>query len=299
MKVTLYAYNLVEKRIRGKENKDVELFEKDFVDCIKVLCAKDPIDKKYELDGTKKVIYLDNFEYDKSKHLLFLNFKSAEFGVARKVINTETLKEEPEKKKGQKDGDEETTCLLIKFDEDEKSKRATGLLQVNSRGVSLSRIFEYINMRVRAIHDANEDNIKYTVKYTNVISSDFLKALEQADKIKTVKLVIDAEASGASEFKDFASSEDVSDIFEIMYKPTNAGLGIMKDTVKKFFDNYKKDATAIKRIWIDSNEADGNPLTFDTEKMKEKIHITVSDTLNSEPDVNELQIEMIREIAAY
>ena len=37
MNVTLYAYNLFEKRIREKGKKDVEYFEKDFVECVKTL----------------------------------------------------------------------------------------------------------------------------------------------------------------------------------------------------------------------------------------------------------------------
>lgn len=37
MNVTLYAYNLVEKRVRGKDILDVNCFEKDFIKCIEIL----------------------------------------------------------------------------------------------------------------------------------------------------------------------------------------------------------------------------------------------------------------------
>ena len=107
MNITLYGYNLMEKRVREKGKKDVEYFEEDFVKCINILCSKNPVDKKYTLNGTKKVIYIDSMDYDKNRHTLFLAFKSAEYGFIRKVVNTDTLAEEPKKKKGQKDGDEE------------------------------------------------------------------------------------------------------------------------------------------------------------------------------------------------
>lgn len=47
------------------------------------------------------------------------------------------------------------------------------------------------------------------------------------------------------------------------------------------------------------NVADGNPLSFDTEKMKEKEYVTVTDTLSQEPNVDELRVQMIEKIKSY
>ena len=58
MNVTLYAYNLFEKRIREKGKKDVEYFEKDFVECVKALMIRKPNDRKYELGNKKKIILM-------------------------------------------------------------------------------------------------------------------------------------------------------------------------------------------------------------------------------------------------
>ena len=80
MNVTLYAYNLFEKRIREKGKKDVEYFEKDFVECVKALMIRKPNDRKYELGNKKKIIYINDFEYMQNQHMLFLVFKSAEYG---------------------------------------------------------------------------------------------------------------------------------------------------------------------------------------------------------------------------
>lgn len=40
MNVTLYAYNLVEKRVRGKDILDIDCFEKDFVKVLKSCANK-------------------------------------------------------------------------------------------------------------------------------------------------------------------------------------------------------------------------------------------------------------------
>lgn len=54
-----------------------------------------------------------------------------------------------------------------------------------------------------------------------------MKALEKAQKIRAVKLVIDSDATGDSEFKDYAcENEDISNEFDIVYKPsTKGGIG--------------------------------------------------------------------------
>ena len=93
MNVTLYAYNLFEKRIREKGKKDVEYFEKDFVECVKALMIRKPNDRKYELGNKKKIIYINDFEYMQNQHMLFLVFKSAEYGKIRKVVDTDTLED--------------------------------------------------------------------------------------------------------------------------------------------------------------------------------------------------------------
>ena len=126
-----------------------------------------------------------------------------------------------------------------------------------------------------------------------------MKALEKAQKIRAVKLVIDSDATGDSEFKDYAcENEDISNEFDIVYKPSTKG-GIGKNTVKKFFKDYEKEGANIKKIRVDINEADGNPLSFDTEKMKEKEYVVVTDTLTQEPRIDELKVQMLDKIRNY
>ena len=120
MNVTLYAYNLFEKRIREKGKKDVEYFEKDFVECVKALMIRKPNDRKYELGNKKKIIYINDFEYMQNQHMLFLVFKSAEYGKIRKVVDTDTLEERKTKKKGKKDYQRQLSVKKISLFKTEK-----------------------------------------------------------------------------------------------------------------------------------------------------------------------------------
>ena len=60
-----------------------------------------------------------------------------------------------------------------------------------------------------------------------------------------------------------------------------------------------KKKEQILKIRVDINEADGNPLSFDTEKMKEKEYVVVTDTLTQEPRIDELKVQMLDKIRNY
>lgn len=87
------------KKDQGKREKDVEYFEKDFVECVKALMIRKPNDRKYELGNKKKIIYINDFEYMQNQHMLFLVFKSAEYGKIRKVVDTDTLEERKQRRR--------------------------------------------------------------------------------------------------------------------------------------------------------------------------------------------------------
>ena len=49
MKVTIYAYDIFTRRMRGKENKDVEKFENDFLEVVNGLCERELRQRNYKL----------------------------------------------------------------------------------------------------------------------------------------------------------------------------------------------------------------------------------------------------------
>lgn len=298
MKVTMHAYYLYERRLRIKGMKDVESLETDLVEVVSYLKSKDLIDRRYEIKNTKKIIYLNAFEYYPDKRILFLEFKSAEYAHQRNVINTDTMEKDPKKKKGKKDGDEETTCMALKFDED--GNRGSCLTQINSSGVTLSKIIEYLNEQINEYHsNIKKDVIRYGLYSNNIVSEDFLAALEKTKRIKMVKLVVNSEDMDVSEFKDFSELNDVNDNMDIILKPAKKGMGIGTDTVKALYNLYRNPEKKIKRIWINSDELEGNPLSFDTEKMKQKEVVEVSDTITNEPKVEELKECLCRLVLLY
>lgn len=99
---------------------------------------------------------------------------------------------------------------------------------------------------------------------------EIFESIRKGSEDKSSKISDRFWCHGDSEFKDYAcENEDISNEFDIVYKPSTKG-GIGKNTVKKFFKDYEKEGANIKKIRVDINEADGNPLSFDTEKWKRK-----------------------------
>ena len=74
---------------------------------------------------------------------------------------------------------------------------------------------------------------------------------------------------------------------------------VIRKIIQLFFKDYEKEGANIKKIRVDINEADGNPLSFDTEKMKEKEYVVVTDTLTQEPRIDELKVQMLDKIRNY
>lgn len=299
MKVTIYAYDIFTRRMRGKENKDVEKFENDFLEVVNGLCERELRQRNYKLEKVNQKIYLLEREYYEDLHTLFLKFGSAQYKKVRKVINTDTLESDPAKKKTPKDGDEEITCMIVKFSKDEKSKMAKCLVQMNSNGVSLSKILEYLNGEIAKYHKTIvKDSVNYRVCHNNIVSQDFLKALENTNRIKSVKLVVDMQEIDVSEFKMFSEKNDIKKEFDITLKPVKRGMSIGTDTVKDFFKEYR-GAGMIRRIYVNSDSLDGNPLSFDTEKMKQKESVEVSETSTGEPDVEDIKTILLNSIKLY
>ncbi len=300
MKVTMYAYDLFTRRINGKGFKNVDIFEDDIIEVLNDLLSKDLVNRRYEIKKSNKIIYLLGMEYDKDTRIALLKFGSAKYNSVRDVLNTDTMRQNPKKKKTKKDGDEEKTCMVIRFTEGEEGNWAKCLVQVNSNGVSISKIMEYINNSIIEYHEKKKcDNIRYHILYSNIVSNDFLNSLEKAGRIKTVKLVMDSEEVDTTEFRDFSQKKDLRKEFDIVLKPATKGASILGNTVRDFFKDYNS-SKKIKRIYVDSDTADGNPLSFDTEKMKERVIVSVQENVvTGEPNINELNIIMKQKVLAY
>lgn len=298
MNLTLYVYVLEAKKIRGKMIEDVKNFEDDFVKAIKYNLQKNLVDRKMDLLDIEKIEYLNMMSYSKDEHTVLLEFKSAKYANVRKVVDTETMEEQRDKKKGAKDGDVETTYIMIKFDQ--SAKTATAILQVNSNGVSMKKIVTYLDECIHLYHkDYKQDAVRYKIGARNHVSKDFLNALVHADRIKMVKLVVAEEEVEVSEYKEFSELNDINENVDIIMKPVKRGAGISRDTVKKLYNMYKKGDGTIKRIWVASDDESNNPLSFDTEKMREKINLEVNESITGEPETEDVKNALKRSIASY
>lgn len=293
MKVSLYVYDIEEKKIRGNNVFDVNDFERDFCDIMKDLMSKNDLERKFDFKDEKKIMYLNKYIYSENTHTMILEFISAKYANVRNVVDTDTLVQNKSKKKDVKDGDEEYTRMIIKF-EGEKSREATCILQINANGVSISKIKQYLNEKIHEYHKSI-DMIRYKLEIYNKVSDEFLQALSSVNRISALKLVVNTEDVEVSEFKDFSELNDIRDNIELMMKPAGRGGRIKKETVKKFYDMYKNNRSSIKKIWVNTHDMENNPLSFDTEKVKEKIRIEVNENVSGEPE----EIDIINALRRY
>ena len=92
MKRTLVPLELSTSKVRMKQNNPLENFEDDLVKVCEYTVSLDKKLRKKDFEKAKKIVYLDDAEYDKEEGILYLRFKSARYSKRREVIDTNTLK---------------------------------------------------------------------------------------------------------------------------------------------------------------------------------------------------------------
>lgn len=291
MKRTIYAYDIDFVSCRGKGVKKPESYVEDFVSMLIKINAYDEKKKTEKYDRDKKILYIDEVSYNDEKKELKLKFISAKYGVVRNVMDTVThVNRGPLKKK--RDGDQEKTHLLIKFDEENDCK-AVGLYEFNKDGMGFAKLIDYMCKQVKHYHELAADMLYYTMDYSSIVSRDFLSSLEKMKNIKVVTLTVDQDDVGVSETKRFAGRNDISEDVDIVLKPVKKGVGIKGNTVKEFYKLYKDKSMPIKRITVKGDRESKDPLVFNTEAMKEKYQVEIAEDINGEAITGDVFREMI------
>lgn len=289
IKRTLYYYYLYGEKKPAKKYQLPKDLRKNFLDSIQQILKKDKNDRKKDIKTKKKILYLEDVQYNEDDDIIFMEFISAKYSNIRRVVNTKTLEEQEEKKKNKEEGDEESICLGVKFDEE--GQEAICLYEYNKDAIGFAIIINYLNQAILEVHKELDDGIGYKLITHQKVSTDFIKALEKTEKIKAVKITIDSQDLTASEIKELSGRADLSDDIDIVYKPS--GVKIAKNTVKDFFKIYKSPKRKIKRVYVDSTYDSGIPLCFDTEKMREKevidVEVHVSGEVKKEDLFNQMK----------
>jgi hypothetical protein len=298
MQRTLYSFCLTAKQSRGKKIKKLKSFENDFEQVIKFIENRGKADRnkiKESYPQDKKILYLDENKYDSIEHSFYLKFISAKYASRRRVIDTDTMVDKGILK-AEKDGDEEKTHIIIKFD---GSNKAICLFESNFYGISFSKIIVYLNEYINKYHSLKKDLVNYKIESRYMVSQDFIKALNKASRIKAVTLTVDQEVVKISESKRFAGRSDLSTDLDIVVKPVARGKSITHNTVKEFLKLYNDKTKKIKKIYVDAETNDSTPLKFDTESMKEKVIVDVLETITGEVNSDDMKKELFKEIKAY
>lgn len=290
MQRTLVVYNIYVAR--DENSKKEYSLEDDFADFLDSLSKQSIVDRRKKCSQERKVLYLDSFEHQEEDHVINIRMRSARYDSRRNVIDTETMTSRGILK-GEYDGDEETNHLGLKFIDEEN---ILVLFESNYYGIGFGRIVQYWESFIKKYHKKLKQKGTYGMQYKNVVSKDFLAALEKAGRIKAVTLTVDQEDIAVSEVKALSGRNDLNSDVNIVLKPAGEGKSILGNTVKDFFKMYKADNTKIKRIMVDADTPGKEPLIFDTEQMKEKIVINVEGTGTNEVDTESIYVRFMEEL---
>ena len=290
MQRTIIVFNIYVTR---DDNSKRELkLEDHFSDFLEDLSKQSIIDRRKKCSQEHKVLYLDSFEHKEDEHVINVRMKSAKYDSRRNVIDTETMKSRGILK-GENDGDEETNHLGLKFVDEEN---ILVLFESNYYGIGFGRIVQYWESFIKKYHKKLKQKGNYGMQYKNVVSKDFLAALEKAGRIKAVTLTVDQENIAVSEIKALSGRNDLNSDVNIIVKPASEGRSILGNTVKDFFKMYRDDNTQIKRIMVDADTPNKEPLVFDTEQMKKKIVINVDGTGTNEVNTDSIYARFLEEL---
>lgn len=276
---TLIPLDITTVKIRMKNNAPLEDLEEDLIETCKYIASLEEANRVKDFEKAKKIIYMDKYEYYPKENIVFIVFTSARYAKSRKVIDTKTLKNKGVLKEID-DGDEEKTHIVIRFDWEEN--RGVCIFEKNSDGIGVTQLFEYLNEFIFKYHETKKDFVYYALVHSNIVSKEFLDKLESVKRIKAVTLTVDQEDVSVSETKAFAGRDDISQEVDIYLKPCSKGKSILSDTVKDFYKMYCDANKKVKRITIKADNEEQNPISFDTEKIKAKEVVDVSETLNGE-----------------
>ena len=296
MNRTLIPLDISTIKIRMKNNVPLDDLEADLIETCKYITSLEEAERVKDFEKAKKIVYMDKYEYYPEENSVYIVFTSARYAKSRKVIDTKTLKDKGVLK-GIDDGDEEKTHIVIRFDWDDN--RGVCIFERNSDGIGVTQLFEYLNEFIFKYHESKKDFVYYAIVHSNIVSKEFLDELESVKRIKAVTLTVDQEDVRVSETKAFAGRDDISREVDICVKPCGKGRSILSDTVKDFYKMYRDGNKRVKRITIKADNEDRNPISFDTEKIKAKEVVDVSETLNGEVHEYSIKEKLLSVLGRY
>jgi hypothetical protein len=276
--VTVYFHSM--DVVRKKKSDDSSSYDIDAISValsshFATIVGKGLKEKKHDIRKKEKVIWLESAE-DLGKGYFNLVFKSAKYNQSREVIDTEKMEQRGILKQP-KDGDEERTHLCIRLRKE--AVRFTAVIESNSSGATITDISAYLNEQLNSIHEDSDEQYSYSVSFQMMPSEDFLIELDKMKKVNLLRVTMDIQDLGLSDFQNLAGRDTLRSTVELHLRKKSRGTNISKGLIGSFYQEHRNISSKkhIRKIAVEGSNDSGN-LKIDTESIHMK-HSVIVETI--------------------
>ncbi len=280
----IYKYNV---KIIGIDipNKPTKIeFNIEFENFLDYLMDLPKEERRKEFLKSEKVVYLEEYqklEEQNNRNIYYLKFVSLKYNQTREVLNKDTL-ESKGRLKDINDGDKEYNHVVI-VKHNSKIKAA---FEYNYYGLqNLGTVISYLNDMCSMYFSNLGIDKYYYLEAHNEVNREFLDELNRMIKINTATIVIESDRLGSTDFGNLSGREEIRNEVEVTLKKARKS-NIPKDIIEHYY-NSKVNDNGIKRIYV-SGRNETNKVKLDTEEMKQKEKITLSENPFGEVNSNEM-----------
>lgn len=282
-KIGLYYLKLKDKEIDGKCYPGSTINK-----LLEYVNGLGKIDKIKKIPEYNKFYFLDSVSLKPS--IIDIIFKIAKTHHSPPIISEITALERANPKE-LTEGDAEKTHIVLKYIDN--SENIILLFEERRSGLSIARAINYLNDYANEMFEKNPQLEKYDIDYYLSPSKEFLDSLMKFGRITIGRIIFDKSLlQHESEFLASTGREkSIRRDIELIIKSEKYEK-IMPDFIKEYYMNNMINTKNVKRIRLEGKSMIGNPLTLDTEKMKEYDYVEVelerTGTVNSESILNRL-----------
>lgn len=226
-------------------------------------------------EKNNKAVALASIKEEKKQgsHLFKIVFKSCKYNHSPDYMSSTDGSERPTDKQLY-EGDKELTHMCLRID----SCEAFTIFEERRNGVSMGGVISYFNDLLRTFL-TQEGRVTFILQASIIPSQDFLKALENADRISIAELFVEKKVLGSQYLglmdNDANSRDDV-----VMTLKSQPRQGLSKHILKKVFHSLATEGSTVSRIRLYGRDVNKMSVMIDSMLGKKVEEVTVELTSN-------------------